>query len=121
MFKLGIIEESLIGKQVLEMLKEYLVSQRIQNVPEDICPIWHVNEYHIDDDKIQDILDLLKVNIKETWYIHAFSEKVLYVVLYGKWFKLSLYRDETWEEMIDYGSSVAKVDRQYIENIPLYI
>lgn len=34
MFKLGIIEESLIEKQVLEILKEDLVSQRVQNVPE---------------------------------------------------------------------------------------
>ena len=121
MFKLGIIEESLNDKQVLEMLKSDLFSQRAQIVQEDSCPVWHVNEYHIDDGKIHDILDVLADNIKQTWYIHAFSEKVLCVVLCGKWFELSLYRDETWEEMIHYGSTVAKVERQYIENIPLYI
>lgn len=121
MFKLGVIEESLKDKQLLQVFKPYIYSQRIENKPEDEYPIWHVNEYHVEDEKIEPLLDLLKDKLRETWYIHAFNENSLYVVLQHKWFKISLHRDDTWEEMINYGISVAKVDRWYLENIPLHI
>ena len=121
MFRLGIIEESLENKDILEILKPYFISQYIENVPEDECPIWHTNEYHVDVDKICELLDMLKDVLKTTWYIHAFNEEKLYVVLSGKWFEISLHKDESWSEMIEYGVNYAKVERRFLESIPLHI
>lgn len=121
MFTLGIIEESLQDKEILEVLKSYLHFQRIENIPEDECPIWHTNEYHVPADKMPQILDELKDNIKLTWYIHAFNEKTLYVVLQGKWFQITPKKNETWDDMIKYGVDNAKVERRYLENIPLHV
>lgn len=47
MFRLGIIEESLEGKEALEVLKLYFITRYIENVAEDECPIWYTNEYHV--------------------------------------------------------------------------
>lgn len=52
MFRLGIIEESMESKEILEVLKPYFISQYIENVPEDECPVWHTNEYHVPEDRI---------------------------------------------------------------------
>ncbi len=121
MYRLGIIEESIDDRDILCVLNPYLVSQRIENVPEDEYPIWHINEYHVSDDKIGDVANMLKRHVKETWYCHAFSDEKLLVVLKGKYFEISLKRDETWDEMIEYGVVVGKVERCYLETIPLYI
>lgn len=121
MFRLGIIEESLENKDILEILKPYFISQYIENVPEDECPIWHTNEYHVDEDKICEFLEMLKDVLKPTWYIHAFNEEKLYVVLNKKCFEISLHKDETWNEMIEYGVNYAKVERCFLESIPLHI
>lgn len=51
MFRLGIIEESL-GKQ------RKFISQYVENAPEDECPLWHTNKYHVPEDKICELLDL---------------------------------------------------------------
>lgn len=67
------------------------------------------------------MLSFLQNEIKPTWYIHAFSDKKLYVVLRGKFFELPLLRDEKWNEMIEYGIKYAEVERSYSENVPLYI
>lgn len=106
---------------VLEELKPYFYSQRIENVPEDKCPVWHTNEYHIDDDNIQNICELLKDYVLPTWYIHAFNRKSLYVVLQGKYFKVARHKNKTWDEMIEYGVTNAKVERHFLERIPLHI
>lgn len=121
MFTLGIIEECLQDKTILNSLESYLHFQRTEHVPGDECPIWHTNEYHVPADKMQFILNDLKGNIKSTWYIHAFDENTLYVVLQGKWFQISLRRDETWNDMIKYGVDIAGVERRYLENIPLRV
>lgn len=121
MYRLGIIEESIDNKDILCGLTPYFVSQRIENVPEDECPVWHINEYQVAEDKIKDVADRLKQHIKETWYCHAFSDERLLVVLKGKWFEISLIRDETWDEMIEYGAVHANVERSYLETIPLHI
>lgn len=121
MFKLGIIEESISVRTVLEELKPYFYSQRIENVPEDKCPVWHTNEYHIDDDNIQNICELLKDYVLPTWYIHAFNRKSLYVILQGKYFKVARYKNKTWDEMIEYGVTNAKVERHFLDRIPLHI
>lgn len=121
MVRLGIIEESLTNRKVLEKLSKYFISQRIENVQDDEYSIWHVNEYHISDEQVYLLFDLLKENIKETWYIHAFNAKSLYVILKGKWFEISLYKNETWAEMIEYGIKYAQVERFYLESIQLTI
>lgn len=121
MLRLGVIEECLSNRKLLKVLEQYFVSQRIENVPEDEYPIWHINEYQVPEDKIEEVLNVLRIHIKPTWYIHAFNERRLYVVLIEKYFEIALYKDETWDEMIDYGVTVAEVERQYLENIPLYI
>lgn len=121
MYRLGLIEESLDDTDLLHMLTPYFISQRIENVPEDECPVWHINEYRVADDEIKDIADMLKQHVKKTWYCHAFNDEKLFVVLKGKWFEISLKRDETWNEMIEYGVVVANVERCYLETIPLHI
>lgn len=92
MYRLGIIEESIDDREVLSVLKPYFISQHIENVPEDECPIWHINEYHVADDRIMGIADMLKQHIKETW-----------------------------DEMIEYGVNTANVDKCYLKTIPLHI
>lgn len=121
MYRLGIIEESLENKGVLEVLGKYFVSQRIENVPEDECPIWHTNEYCVPRETLEDILDALKDSIKKTWYIHAFDDKKLFVVLWGKWFEISQKRDRSWDEMIEYGVKKAGVEIRYLETISLHV
>jgi hypothetical protein len=71
--------------------------------------------------KIEELLNILKKEVKLTWYIQAFSDNQLYVVLLDKFFSISLLRDDTWNEMIEYGVGVANVERHFLENIPLYI
>lgn len=121
MYRMGIIEESINDRGVLRTLEPYFVSQRVENVPEDECPIWHINEYHVPEDEIEKVADILIQHIKETWYVHAFNDKSLLVVLKGKWFQISLTKDKSWGEMIEYGVEHAKVERQYLESIPLHI
>ena len=121
MFTLGVIEESLENNQVLEIIKPYFFSQRIENVPEDECPVWHTNEYRVPDEKIKDLLEMLKNEVKLTWYIHTFSDKTLFVILKGKYFELSVKRDKTWNEMIEYGVNKCNVEKHFLENIPLHV
>lgn len=59
--------------------------------------------------------------VKETWYIHVFDDKQLFVVLRGRYFMLSLNRDYSWNEMIEYGVNEAKVERRFLENVPLHV
>jgi hypothetical protein len=120
MFRLGVIEESLENIETVSALKPFFFSQRIEEVPDDTSPIWHINEYHISDEKIVDLLPILEQQVKRTWYIHAFNDKKLIVVLKEKSFHLSLQRDNTWDEMIAYGQSV-DVEKRYLENIPLHV
>ena len=121
MFRMGIIEESLENREILKMFEKYFISQRIEHVPEDEYPTWHTNEYHIPEEEIQELLDTLKEQIKTTWYIHTFNDKTLFVVLQGRWFEIALKKDESWNDMIEYGVKNAKVERRYLENIPIHI
>lgn len=120
MYRLGIIEESLASKDVLENLAPYLFAQRVEEVPGDTAPLWHTNEYHVPEAVLAGLLPELEKQVLPTWYIHAFSEEHLLVVLAGRSFSLARERDEGWAEMIAYGESV-QVERRYLENIPLYI
>lgn len=52
MFRLGIIEESLSDEAIAEALAEYFLSERTESVEGDECPLWHVKEYRIPDEKI---------------------------------------------------------------------
>jgi hypothetical protein len=120
MFRLGVIEESLEIPIILGELKQFLFTQRIEEVPDDPIPIWHTNEYHIPDERIKEIADVLAQQIKLTWYAHAFNSNTLFVILKGKVFTVSPHKDETWNEMLVYAESV-KVEKRYIESIPLSV
>ena len=65
--------------------------------------------------------ELLEMNILWDGIIGERIGKSLAAVLKGKWFEISLIRDETWEEMIEYGAVHANVERRYLETIPLHI
>lgn len=121
MYYLGVIEESLESQEVLEYMKPFLFSQRVDEVPEDEYPLWHVNEYHLKENDLHDLLPNLEKLIKNTWYIHAFNEENLFVILRGKSFKISKRKDNSWNEMIEYGEKYAQVERSYLESIPLHI
>nr|WP_294486934.1 hypothetical protein [uncultured Anaerosporobacter sp.] len=121
MFRLGIIEESLKSEKTLNLVNPYFFSQRIEDVPDDEYPTWHINEYHVSDENIEELLNILKDDVKLTWYVHAFSDNQLYVVLPGKFFSISLLRDDTWNEMIEYGVKVANVEREFLEYVPLHV
>lgn len=122
MYKMGIIEESLENNSVLGYLESCLFSKRIEHVPEDEYPEWHVNEYHITDENLLSvILNRLANTLKKTWYIHIFNEDELYVVMYGKWFEISPQKDNSWDEMIKYGVEIADVEQYYLENISLTV
>jgi len=62
----------------------------------------------------------LEQQVKPTWYIHAFNDEKLVVILRGKSFFISRHKDETWDEMIAYGVSV-NVERRFLEDIPLAV
>lgn len=119
MFKLGIIEESLKDKSVLKNIEPYLYSEKVEDMPEEECQVVHTKEYHVDDETMKSLLDKLTEDLKPKWYIHAFSNTALYVVFTKKWFRVSMRRDYTWDEMIQYGMTEAKVDRNVLENISL--
>ncbi len=120
MFLLGVIEESLENLDTLETLNPFFFSQRIEEIPEDTTPIWHTNEYHVPDEDIAGLLPVLERQVKKTWYVHAFNDKNLVVILRNKSFTVSLYKDVTWDPMIAYGESV-NVEKRYLENIPLHV
>lgn len=120
MYKLGIIEESLFSNNILISLKKYLHSQRIEEIPNDTIPIWHIGEYHILESELTDLLPELEKQVQPAWYIHAFNEDSLFVVLHGKSFKISPIKDDSWNDMITYGLSV-NVERHYLETIPLHV
>jgi len=118
MFRLGVIEESLENPDVLALLRPFLFSRLTAQVPGDACPVWHTNEYRVPDDRMAGLPPVLETAVKPTWYIHAFDENELIVVLRGRSFHVSPHKDATWDAMIAYGVSV-DVDRRYLENIPL--
>ena len=120
MYRLGVIEESLESLDALDVLKPFYISQRLEEVPEDPSPIWHTNEYHVPDSQLIDLLPILEQQVKTTWYIHAFNDEKLIVILRGKSFCISLHRDKTWDAMIVYGQS-SHVENRYLENIQLSV
>ncbi len=115
----GIIEESLIDKVILIRIKQYLKKTRIEKRLNENPPKWHVNEYHIPAIELDDIIPLLEKTINREWYIHAFNlnDKNLIIIFKEKSFRISLSRDETWDEMIEYGKSVG-CGPEWTENIP---
>lgn len=121
MFRLGIIEESLNSKDILDLVKPYLFLQKIEEMPQDEVHLWHTNEYHVPDDKINELIPILEKQVKLTWYIHTFNDDILIVILHGKSFQISRKKDESWNEMIEYGVDVANVERYFLENVPLHI
>ncbi|MCL2189712.1 MAG: hypothetical protein FWC16_12115 [Defluviitaleaceae bacterium] len=120
MFRMGVIEESLENAGVLDTLKPFFYSQRLEEVLDDEFPLWHTNEYHVPDENINDLISILEQQVKLTWYVHAFNDEKLIVIFRGKSFHISPHRDDTWNAMIEYGDTV-KVERRYSESIPLSV
>jgi len=120
MFRLGVIEESLESLDALAMLKPFFFSQRIEAVPTETPPVWHINEYRIPSGKIDGLLLALERQVKPTWYAHAFTDEKLIVIFQGRAFRISPRKDETWGEMMAYGESVG-VEKRFLESIPLQV
>ena len=120
MFILGIIAESLESAEVLASIKSCLYSQRKEHVPTDENPLWHVNEYHVSDREMERLLPILANNVKCNYYIHAFNDEILIVILKNNFFRISREKDCTWDKMIEYGVSVG-VERHYLESVPLSV
>ena len=121
MYRIGIIEESLDDTKILNAYKNYIHSSRVEEMPEDEFLIWHINEYHVPNDKMAELGLILSEHIKLTWYIHAFNENELIIIFKGKSFKISTEEDDTWNSMIEYGVKIAQVERHFLENIPLKV
>lgn len=115
-----IIVESISDPEILESMHDWLVWERITNLPTDEEPIWHIREYHVPANHLPATMHVLEGAIKPGWYLHFVNipEEILYVILSGKTFKLPLQRNECWEPMIVYGISVG-VEREWTENIPV--
>ena len=120
MYTLGIIEESLVEKNALDKLKPYLFSQRLEEVLTDEYPLWHVNEYHVPRKEIEEFLPILTESVKYNYYIHAFSDEDLIVILNKRYFRISREKDHSWDAMIEYGVSIG-VERHYLESVPLFV
>jgi hypothetical protein len=116
----GIILESIDHPENLDAIQNWLVEERIEDRPTEEEAIWHVREYHLPMDRMNDVTQMLEIAIKPGWYIHIFNmtEKVLWVILHGKTFKLPVQKGESWEPMIAYGLSVG-VERRWTDNIPV--
>jgi hypothetical protein len=91
-------------------------------MPQENPSEWHVNEYLIPSEELNDLLVWIEADIKEAWYAHAFNveEDVLYVVLHGRIFKLPAVKDSRWGAMVEYGKSVG-CDPKWTENVPLSV
>lgn len=116
----GIIVESIGDPNTLEAIRAWLVHERIDEMPIEEEPVWHIREYRGPANQLERTIQMLESSIKPGWYIHLFNTagQVLYVVLHGKSFRLPLQRDERWEPMIAYALTVG-VDRKWTENIPV--
>lgn len=121
MYRMGLIAESLFHKEVIDKWKENVVNTKIQEVEGDEEPVWHTYELQFPEKDILNIIEELKNEIKPTWYVHTFNEENLFVIMKDKYFQLPLERDESWNEMIEYGSKVARIDPYYLESISCVI
>lgn len=117
-YRMGIIAEILNHQELLKQcIKKYIVNQRIEKVDGDEEEIWHIYELEIPENVFVNIIEVLKDDLKETWYIHAFDEHVLYVIMKGKYFRISKQNDESWNEMLEYGRTIAKIEDCYLTSI----
>jgi hypothetical protein len=118
----GIIEESLIDQSVLNKIKKYLKKTRIEKRKNEKPSEWHVNEYHLPFSVFEKIKIELETNTKKEWYIHAFNLNInkLIVIFKNKSFEISIKKDQTWNEMIEYGKSVG-CGPEWTENILLRV
>ncbi|MCC7146795.1 MAG: hypothetical protein IT443_10140 [Phycisphaeraceae bacterium] len=122
MYTCGIIVESVGDERLFTKVAAYFQKERREDRPTEPDPIWHVRQYGIPRDQVAGLLPELAAAIKRGWYMHLFNiqDGVLYVVLKGRFFKLPLKRDASWDEMIAYGESVG-LDRKWSQNVPLSV
>ena len=123
MFKCAIIEESLADTSILKTIENHKFTEYYSSGNDDGYPVWCITGYLFTEEKLLEVMDLLKNIIEPEWYAHAFNEQkdILYVVLKGRVFKLPCIRENgKWDEMINYGQSIG-IERKWTENIPLRI
>ncbi|MDP2871648.1 MAG: hypothetical protein Q8P31_03835 [Bacillota bacterium] len=122
MYTCGIIVESLQDRDILRSLAPHLVRERVAEMPGEPEGVWHIREYGIPEDALEQVLAALEGAVKHEWYSHLFNLElgILYVVFAGKHFRLPAVRDDSWEAMISYGLTVG-VDRKWTGSIPLRV
>lgn len=116
-----IILESLVDPSVLQSFQPFLISSRTATVENFDPSLWHIHRYKMPLSEVERLLPLLKDNIANNqWYVHFYAEATndMFVVLPRRLFKLSKFRDPSWDEMIAYGESVG-VGRRWTESIPV--
>lgn len=117
-----IILESLDNSLELKEFSSFLIKQRIVDMPNEPENVWHVNRYEMPVDKVKELLSRLERNfVNGGWYIHFFSKegRDLYVTLKDRTFLISKIKDDTWNEMIEYGEKVG-CERRWTEKIPIH-
>jgi hypothetical protein len=95
MYTCGIIVESVANTEILQEVAAYFDRERIEQVPAESIPVWHIRQYSVPQDELASLLPKLAAAIKPGWYIHLFNVQggVLYIVLKGRYSKLPTRRD----------------------------
>jgi len=89
-------------------------------MPSEPEKVWNIKRYCIPKDNLINILPNLETAfVNGEWYIHFFSENSneLIVILKDKSFFISKEKDDSWNDMIEYGEKVG-CGRRWTENIP---
>ena len=121
-YSCAIILESLENIDFLKAIEQYKTGSRIEDMPDELEKLWHINSYDFDVDMIETLLPILEKEIKTAWYIHIFSveRNEIFVIMKNKSFQLCGTCDESWEEMIAYGESIG-LERKWTKNIPMRV
>lgn len=65
-------------------------------------PVWHLYSVNVSLEEIEK----LSKNIKEKWYMHFWKGRDIIAVFKDKEFKFNFDNKSTWEDVINYGSSI---------------
>jgi hypothetical protein len=95
MFKGFVLSESLKDPTVLNRLKHVKVVVERHDEVRHGQNIWHSFEIVVENRQINDVTKLLSRQMKPKWYAHFWDNRVLYVVLPGKVFKIP--REKEWK------------------------
>jgi len=116
-----IIVESLQNTDDLKIIQQFIIKERTREMPDEKISHWNIYRYRLPRDEVMRITPLLERSLSdEEWYIHFFNEQQneMFVILKGRTFHLPKIKDESWNEMINYGESIG-VSRRWTESIPI--